>query len=300
MPPALRELLQRELRFEESELASALGPSDVYAADGPVHLGAVTELAGAHPRPELDYPPLAPRDPFPAGRSVFDTLDSAAVLVHHPFDGFAASFERFIAEAADDPAVAAIKLTLYRPGGPAAARRTDQHARPFPRPHRARGGARPRRARRAHPRQAQRPRRLQRDRRAVPRVAGRRGRASRGAGSVYAAPGRAEAVRADQGGERAGSLPRARAHLSLRKRGSPGVLHRLGRLAAPQSAPPHRGGHTRGRPRGTGPVGRDARARARRPRCLEPRIRWLVRPGCWPHTSLAYRISFVGLRPRFS
>lgn len=118
MPPALRELLQRELRFEESELASALGPSDVYVADGPVHLGAVTELAGAHPRPELDYPPLAARDPFPAGRSVFDALDSADVLVQHPYDGFAQSFERFIVEAADDAAVAAIKLTLYRPGGP--------------------------------------------------------------------------------------------------------------------------------------------------------------------------------------
>ena len=128
MPPALRELLQRELRFEESELASALGPSDVYAADGPVHLGAVTELAGAHPRPELDYPPLAPRDPFSAGRSVFDTIDSGDVLVHHPFDGFAASFERFIAEAADDPAVAAIKLTLYRPGGPSALGDALRHA----------------------------------------------------------------------------------------------------------------------------------------------------------------------------
>jgi polyphosphate kinase len=120
MPPALRELLQRELRFEESELASALGPSDVYAADGPVHLGAVGELAGAHPRPELDYPPLAARDPFPAGRSVFDALDSGDVLVQHPYDGFAQSFERFIVEAADDPAVAAIKITLYRPGGPSA------------------------------------------------------------------------------------------------------------------------------------------------------------------------------------
>ena len=120
MPPALRELLQRELRFGESEIASALGPSDVYAADGPVHLGAAAELAGAHPRPELDYPPLPARDPFPAGRSVFDALDSGDVLVQHPYDGFAESFERFMAEAADDPAVAAIKITLYRPGGPSA------------------------------------------------------------------------------------------------------------------------------------------------------------------------------------
>jgi polyphosphate kinase len=120
MPPALRELLQRELRFEESELASGLGPSDVYAADGPVHLGAVTELAGAHPRPELDYAPLAARDPFGGRRSVFDALDAGDVLVQHPYDGFAQSFERFIAEAAEDAGVAAIKLTLYRPGGPSA------------------------------------------------------------------------------------------------------------------------------------------------------------------------------------
>src|SRR5207237_9882299 len=72
------------------------------------------------PRPQLDCPPLAARDPSPASRGVFDALDSGDVLVHHPDDGFAESFERFIAEAAGDPAVAAIKLTLYRPGGPSA------------------------------------------------------------------------------------------------------------------------------------------------------------------------------------
>jgi len=122
MPPALRELLQRELRFEESDMQSALGPSDVYEADGPVDLGALGQLAGrvAADRPDLDYPPLAARDPFAGreGRSVFEMLDGGDVLVHHPHDSFTASFERFIAEAADDPDVAAIKLTLYRPGGP--------------------------------------------------------------------------------------------------------------------------------------------------------------------------------------
>jgi len=40
------------------------------------------------------------------------------VLVHHPYDSFTASFERFIAEAADDPDVQSIKLTLYRPADP--------------------------------------------------------------------------------------------------------------------------------------------------------------------------------------
>jgi polyphosphate kinase len=119
MPPSLQELLQRELRFEESDLGSGLGPSDVYEADGPVDLGGLEQLAAVAKRlhPDLDYPPFAARDPFAGCRSVFEALDERDVLVHHPHDAFAASFERFIAEAADDPNVAAIKLTLYRPGG---------------------------------------------------------------------------------------------------------------------------------------------------------------------------------------
>jgi polyphosphate kinase len=118
MPLLLRELLQRELRFEESALQSVLGPSDVYEADGPVDLGGLGELAGGAARPDLDYPPFTARDPFAGERSVFDVLDRGDVLVHHPHDAFTASLERFIADAADDPDVAAIKLTLYRPGGP--------------------------------------------------------------------------------------------------------------------------------------------------------------------------------------
>jgi polyphosphate kinase len=116
MPPSLRELLQRELRFEESAQHSALGPSDVYEADGPVDLGSVSELA-ASLGPEHDYPPFTPGDPFAAEPSVCGALDRGDVLVHHPYDSFAGSFERFILEAADDPDCVAIKLTLYRPGG---------------------------------------------------------------------------------------------------------------------------------------------------------------------------------------
>ncbi|OLC07760.1 MAG: hypothetical protein AUH42_02950 [Gemmatimonadetes bacterium 13_1_40CM_70_11] len=122
MPPALRDLLQRELRFEESDLQSALGPSDVYEAPPPglVDLGALGELAAADGQRGSDYPHLVASDPFAGARSVFDALDRGDVLVHHPYDSFAASVERFIDEAADDPGVAAIKLTLYRPGGPSA------------------------------------------------------------------------------------------------------------------------------------------------------------------------------------
>jgi polyphosphate kinase len=114
MPQPLRDLLQRELRFEESERDSTLSPADVYAADGPVDLGGLHEIAGSSSLP--DYPPFAPADPFAHDRSIRAQLDQRDVLVTHPHESFAASVERFIAEAADDPTVQAIKLTLYRLG----------------------------------------------------------------------------------------------------------------------------------------------------------------------------------------
>jgi len=114
-PPALQQLLQRELRFEESERESTLSPADVYEADGPIDLGRLAEIAASLPAP--DYPPFIPREPFVAGRPVAEQLDERDVLVHHPYDSFPGSFERFVTEAAADPDVAAIKLTLYRPGG---------------------------------------------------------------------------------------------------------------------------------------------------------------------------------------
>jgi polyphosphate kinase len=118
MPAALRDVLHRELRFEESALASTLGPSDVYDADGPVDLGALGELVAGPARAGLDYPEFTPRDPFAGAASVLEAVERREVLVHHPYDSFSASVERFIVEAADDPDVAVIKLTLYRPGGP--------------------------------------------------------------------------------------------------------------------------------------------------------------------------------------
>ncbi|HEV8509107.1 MAG TPA: polyphosphate kinase 1 [Gemmatimonadales bacterium] len=115
-PQALQDLLQRELRFEESERDSTLSAADVYVSEGLIDLGGLREIAP--PDSLADYPPFTPADPFRAGRPVLEQLDERDVLVHHPSDSFPASVERFIAEAADDPDVHAIKLTLYRPGGP--------------------------------------------------------------------------------------------------------------------------------------------------------------------------------------
>ena len=116
-PAALQDLLQRELRFEESEAESTLNPADVYVSDGIVDLGALRDIPPASSESLPDYPPLEPAQPFAPARSVAEQIDEHDVLVHHPHDSFPGGFERFISEAADDPAVQSIKLTLYRPGG---------------------------------------------------------------------------------------------------------------------------------------------------------------------------------------
>ncbi len=50
-------------------------------------------------------------------RSIFSVIRERALMVHHPYESFASSVENFIAQAADDPRVRSIKMTLYRAGG---------------------------------------------------------------------------------------------------------------------------------------------------------------------------------------
>src|SRR5437870_4677365 len=116
MPEAVRELLLRELQFEEAAASSPPGAGDVYAADGLLDLGAVRELSRA-PLPDLDYAPHQGGAPIEEGRSIFAILAERDILVHHPYDAFKATVQRLVVEAADDPDVVAIKLTLYRAGG---------------------------------------------------------------------------------------------------------------------------------------------------------------------------------------
>jgi polyphosphate kinase len=118
MPPTIRKRLDSELRAEDTGEHSILGEPDIHEADGLLNLGGLMDLAKVDAA-ELDYSPFTPADPFAGSAgSIFDVLDERDVLVHHPYDCFEASFERWLNEAADDPDVMAIKLTLYRPGRP--------------------------------------------------------------------------------------------------------------------------------------------------------------------------------------
>ena len=106
MPAGVRELLLRELQ---------LGADDLYEVSGFLDLGSLSELCALN-RPELKYP--APRRSPPAGLGadpgdIFAGLRSRDVLVHHPYESFAA-VEAFIDQAAGDPDVLAIKQTMYR------------------------------------------------------------------------------------------------------------------------------------------------------------------------------------------
>ena len=68
-------------------------------------------------RPEMLYRPFTPGVPKTLNKSgsLFDAISSQDILLHHPFQSFK-PIEDLLAEAARDPAVLAIKQTLYRTG----------------------------------------------------------------------------------------------------------------------------------------------------------------------------------------
>ncbi|MEE8355994.1 MAG: polyphosphate kinase 1 [Anaerolineales bacterium] len=107
MPDQVREILQTNL-----DVASY----QIYVVDGPIGLSDVMELMGIN-RPELKDVPFKPTIPpaLSTEESMFSVIRRRNILMYHPYDGFDPVI-RFIREAARDPEVLAIKMTLYRVG----------------------------------------------------------------------------------------------------------------------------------------------------------------------------------------
>jgi polyphosphate kinase len=101
-------------------LASELGlhdPDDVFEVAGMCAPRDLMGLLAIDDVPELRDPHFHPLDPpaLPIGRNIFHSIrDSSPILILHPYESFAASVERLLRDAAADPKVRAIKMTLYR------------------------------------------------------------------------------------------------------------------------------------------------------------------------------------------
>ena len=113
MPAPLRNRLLRELQFELPEVMTGLSHDDVYPVDRLVDLAALRELA-ALDEPKLRFEPVERTTPLETDRPIFEQLQERDVLVRFPFDSFDETVERLLEEAADDPDVVSIKITLYR------------------------------------------------------------------------------------------------------------------------------------------------------------------------------------------
>src|SRR6478672_7690042 len=112
MTENMLELLLRELD---------VNPGDVIEVPGLLDLSSLWQIYGVD-RPQLKDPPFVPATPPAFGeretpKSIFATLRDGDVLVHHPYDSFSTTVQRFIEQAAADPNVLAIKQTLYRTSG---------------------------------------------------------------------------------------------------------------------------------------------------------------------------------------
>ncbi len=105
--PEILALLLAELGLEEE---------DVFARPGPLEYGDLMHLLDID-RPDLKqakWIPVIPSRLGPDSPDVFSVIRERDIFLHHPYDSFRASVERFVAEAADDPEVLAIKQTIYR------------------------------------------------------------------------------------------------------------------------------------------------------------------------------------------
>mgnify|MGYP001067132735 CR=1 FL=1 len=105
----LLKILKEELHIEEE---------NIYAIDGPLDLTVLMKVYGLDGFRHLKAPGFTPQQvpQLPAGCVIFDEIKKGDILLHHPYQTFEPVVD-FIAQAARDPEVLAIKQTLYRVSG---------------------------------------------------------------------------------------------------------------------------------------------------------------------------------------
>jgi polyphosphate kinase len=103
----LHRYLVRQLELDEDS---------VYQMPGELDYTTLNAIADLHQPALQDEPwtPIVPPALADEDANLFDLIRAGDILVHHPYESFKASVERFISEAASDPKVIAIKQTLYR------------------------------------------------------------------------------------------------------------------------------------------------------------------------------------------
>ncbi|WP_158883573.1 polyphosphate kinase 1 [Rhodanobacter sp. L36] len=107
-PKAITAMLIQNFQLEEA---------DVYRCDGPVNIIRAGLMYDWIDRPELKYPRFNPQLPaaLESTRNKFDLISQRDILLHHPYQSFAAVID-LLRQATADPQVLAIKQTLYRAG----------------------------------------------------------------------------------------------------------------------------------------------------------------------------------------
>ncbi len=106
-PPELSQFLLDQFGLHQSRL---------YAVNGPVNLVRLTEMIDHLDQPALRFAPFFPGSAQKPGHpDIFSALRENDILLHHPFQSFQTVID-FIRSAALDPAVVAIKQTIYRTG----------------------------------------------------------------------------------------------------------------------------------------------------------------------------------------
>ena len=112
--PRVRDLLERELGVANDE---------VYELPTPLDLTGLNIVADVE-RPALHFPPTVPTTHRALAEvesanpsDLFAKIRNRDILLHHPYDSFSTSVQRFLEQAAADPRVLAIKQTLYRTSG---------------------------------------------------------------------------------------------------------------------------------------------------------------------------------------